>query len=483
MAPARLLLPSDLGVSFRDEPMSSLLSPERDKSSPPPRRRLRQQQSPPADDVPDTTQLPTDMLDATLSSQPKLIRFADTVVMPASAAQSPDWLGRPDRPPSDGSLCAVLRKHSGLSLFVRPVGWTDLHTKLLDVRFSELPACESPRPVNVAGSRPPRGLLRPSPTMTSLSAALTEILRPAARHVVVNTNAVQTMLSTLWPAPFTKPLLNPELPLFFGDRAYHKAIRTPIMWNFPSTSRMAAAHDDFDLPMMCYIGKNHLSMMRCSSARPAACPNEPIMRLQRVRSRTLMPANPNHDAHFVAIFIAMAQRHFYPSLAPSPKKESRWWPFESTSPRPKFRDLKLRLLSHDDVTGEFIVYTARVTAKFLERFHKPRKTARDAAGKVPGLDIEYTRIPIWPILGLRERLGKALGQDLVGPFDESSMETWDYGEEEADGKGQAKGKRKRQSVLDIFSEGSEEATDDEGPDRLGVKRRRLAEGSTVGVAA
>ncbi|PHH70084.1 hypothetical protein CDD80_6256 [Ophiocordyceps camponoti-rufipedis] len=423
-------------------------------------------------------------------------RLADTVVRPVPAVQKkPDWLGRAAKKPVKGSLNDILRQHAGLSLFVRPVGWTDLHAKLLRVEFCQLAPCQSPRPLMVAGSKPPRGFLRPSPTITTLSAALTEVLRPMVRPVVVvDPTAIHTVLSTLWPAPFTKPLLSPDLHLYFGHRVYYKAVRIPIMWNFPSASAPSDGHDPSQLPMMCYIGKTHLAMMRCSgSSRPAAAHNDPVMRLQRLRSKTLMPAEANHDAHFVAILVAMAQRHFYPSFMQFAKKEAMWRHPTRSTPQLKFCNLKLRLLTHDETTGEFIVYTATVTADFLDRFHRPWEAVRDEDGKVSGLVIEYTKIPIWPILGLRERLGKALGPDLVGLFDGSVMETWDSdsdsdsGTTESDeGQGRCRSKRKREPelVLDVFREGSsQETTEDEGAERLGLKRRRLGSGPAMGVTA
>ncbi|KAF4589809.1 hypothetical protein GQ602_003698 [Ophiocordyceps camponoti-floridani] len=426
-------------------------------------------------------------------------RLADTVVRPVLAVRKPDWLGRAAEKPVKDSLNDILRQHAGLSLFVRPVGWTDVHVKLLHVEFCQLAPCQWPRPLMVAGSKPRRGFLRPSPTITTLSTALTEVLRPMVRPVaVVDPTAIHTVLSTLWPAPFTKPVLNPDLHLYFGHRVYYKAVRVPIMWNFPSASAPSDGHDPSQLPMMCYIGKTHLAMMRCGlSSRPAAAHNDPVTRLQRLRSKTLMPGEANHDAHFVAMLVAMAQRHFYPSLMQFAKKEAMWRHPKRTTPKPEFRDLKLRLLTHDETTGEFIVYTATVTAKFLDRFHRPWEAVRDEDGKVSGLSIEYTKIPIWPILGLRERLGKALGADLVGLFDGSVMETWDSnsdsdsdtdtgsGSSEA-GKGRCKSKRKRELAVDVFNEGGcEEAAEDEGTEeRLpGLKRRRLGSGAAMGVTA
>ncbi|KAJ4178364.1 hypothetical protein NW767_014877, partial [Fusarium falciforme] len=63
-------------------------------------------------------------------------------------------------------------------------------------------------------------------------------------------------------------------------------------------------------------------------------------------------------------------------------------------------------------------------------FHDPFKAPpdeeddKDDDAAVSGFKIKYTRVPIWPILGLRERLGKAFGQDVVGSFNPDEMKTW-----------------------------------------------------------
>ncbi|OBS15718.1 hypothetical protein FPOA_13501 [Fusarium poae] len=104
-------------------------------------------------------------------------------------------------------------------------------------------------------------------------------------------------------------------------------------------------------------------------------------------------------------------------------------------------DLKLRIITHDNETREFIVYTGNVTKSFLRKFHHPFRAPRDDGDAAsPGLRIEYTRVPIWPLVGLRERLGKALGHEIVGAFDENEMETWEKDPEKETGE-----KRKRDS--------------------------------------
>ncbi|KAH6977715.1 hypothetical protein EDB80DRAFT_550113, partial [Ilyonectria destructans] len=63
--------------------------------------------------------------------------------------------------------------------------------------------------------------------------------------------------------------------------------------------------------------------------------------------------------------------------------------------------------------------------EFLEKFRNPSKApGGEEEMEFSGIKIEFTRVPIWSILGLRERLGKALGQDVVRYFNHEEMETW-----------------------------------------------------------
>ncbi|POR34391.1 Uncharacterized protein TPAR_05416 [Tolypocladium paradoxum] len=427
---------------------------------------------------------------------------ANTWPMPRRRRRRNTRMSRPSR----GSLYDILHEHAGTSLFVRPVCWTDLHARLLGACFHELAPCDTPLPTCIAGSPPSRGHMRPSRTITTLSDSLTEILLPTALHPVLCSKAVKTILSTLWPAPFDRPQLLPELHIFFGDRVYRDAVRTQVMWNYPpdggSSSQNSfisistrpadsyplatpAGHNPANLPMMCYIAKNQLASMRQTIFRVAPAPgrgwNEPVMRLQQARSRGLMPANADHDVQFVAIFLAMAQRHFYATPAPSCRRDSQWSPSRGEPPRPEFQDLTLRILTHDNDTAEFIVYTGHVTAKFLERFHEPLKNPCGEDGEIPGINIEYTRVPIWPILGLRERLGRAVGEEIVGPFEPADMETWEYDGMEG-GEAQNSSKRKLAVLSEVFNGNFDEETEDEEEaEHLGAKKRCLGEASPVGV--
>ncbi|ODA78059.1 hypothetical protein RJ55_06662 [Drechmeria coniospora] len=408
--------------------------------------------------------------------------------------------------PARDSIYDILHEHAGRSLFVRPIFWTDLHAKLLGVRFHELPSCDAPSPISVAGSPPSNGHMRPSQTITTLSNALTEILVPAVMHPILASHAVKSILSTLWPEPFSKPVFLPELHLFFKDRVYRDVVRAQVMWNHPSdeprssdgsfqstSTRPAdtagglstpAGHNPANLPMMCYIAKNQLAVMRKHIFRippgPGRSLNEPVFRLQQMRSRALTPANADHDVQFVAIFLAMAQHHFYPRPASSWGKH--WSSSAESPPQPHFQDIKLRILTHDCETAEFIVYTGHVPAKLLERFHCPSNACRLDDGSLPGVRIEYTRVPIWPILGLRERLGKAFGEEVVGPFDPTVMQSWEV--DEGDAEPQDVGKRKREALSEVFNRSFDDdsGTEEDEHVGVGVKRRCLA-GSSVSVVA
>lgn len=64
-------------------------------------------------------------------------------------------------------------------------------------------------------------------------------------------------------------------------------------------------------------------------------------------------------------------------------------------------------------------------AAFLTMFHEPHKTPKGDSE----VKIGYTHVPVWPVLGLKERLGQALGREVVGDFDPHNMETFPDEEE------------------------------------------------------
>lgn len=235
--------------------------------------------------------------------------------------------------------------------------------------------------------------------------------------------------------------------------------------------------------MLCYIGRAQLASIRKNLFRiapgPKKTPNEPVSRLQQLRAKALIPSNADNDAHFVGIFLAMAQKHFYENLPLFGQLKGQSSRTGARSNKPRFEDIVLRILTHDTETSDFMVYTAYVTAGFLERFEEPSRVPRlREDGGVPGMRIEHTRIPIWPILGLKERLGLALGYDLVGAIDVDKIERWEEPEGE-DARPASSSKRKRQALTEVVNSSFEEDADDEPA--LGGKKRCLAEGPPIGM--
>lgn len=416
---------------------------------------------------------------------------------------------RPIHQAARNSIYDLMYQQAGTSLFVRPLFWTDQHCHLLGVRFQELPPCDTPVPEEAAGTPPSRGHMRPSRAITTLSDALTEILLSSSQSHTLTSSAVRLVLGTLWPDAFSRVRLSSALCMFFGGRVYRDVVRVEVMWNFSShvmesyesfhsvSTRPAESfgltsvssspvHNPINLPMVSYISKSQLVAMRRNVFRVGRGPknslNEPVWRLQRLRSKMLNPSNDDHDPHLAGIFLAMAQRHFYGLPSPSTRNGQVWEPRETTL-NPTFHNLTLRILTHDNDTAEFIIYTATVTAAFLQRFHDPFNTPEDESGNVPGMDIQLTRVPIWPILGLRERMGKALGQEIVGPFNQDEIERWEDDGDDGDDTPTMSGKRKRKALSEVLNGSFEDDTNDDEADgpTLTAKKRRLREGSAVGL--
>ncbi|KAG5916609.1 hypothetical protein E4U42_007575 [Claviceps africana] len=366
---------------------------------------------------------------------------------PQTPSGSTDTTGcNEPRCPAPDSLNGILRQHAGTSLFLPPVFWKDMHVELLGARFVQLPPCNTPSLEITA--RPPRcfDYLKPSDVIEWLNDDFSELLDADQSSSAFSVTHLDRALGILWPRVFNFESRGERLQhIFYGNRVYRDVVFTQVLWNYPqkdmpsspssSTTMSTVAESPpmppspdhvSDLPMLCYISKRELGWMRgrisCTDRRhQRRRHNSPVRRLEQRRLQALMPANPDEDPILVAIFLAMAQRHFYGrpiqrrTLAPS-----------STRPeRPRFENRSLRILSDDSDTAEFIVYTGHVTAGFLDRFHDPSRAPRPDEQECCGMRIEYTKVPIWPIHGLRERLGRALGEDIVGPIDVSKMEMWE----------------------------------------------------------
>ncbi|KAF6795939.1 hypothetical protein CSOJ01_13281 [Colletotrichum sojae] len=462
------------------------------------------------------------------SSPMPVMALASTAAAAAKRSSKRRRVYRPD----EGSLYDKMWEHAGVSLFVRPICWTDLHVRLLGANFVEMPRCDTPVPPQSprgAPVSPSRCHLKPSAAATTLSRELTAMLAPGSnRHFY--TQSIRTVMSTLYPEKLSRDRMHPALHHHFGGLVYRDTCRVQVAWD-PAPSRSGSIGsfesastrpaESFGVPtggagdgttsgsssgsgasqqapptqpVLAYIGKAQIASTRRNMYRVIQGPNRayngPVERLQQLRSKMFVPPNPNHDPLIVGIILALAQRRFYGEPMPT---ASKWLPSRATPlgpGEPEFYDVTVHLLTHDNETSEFIVYKGVVAADLLRKFHEPTKNPRTAAGKTlaekmgelaeeGGIRIEYTRVPIWPILGLKERLGKALGSDIVGHFDEDNIETWE--EEPERNPDRLKRRRDREALAEVFNGSFEEEAPDGMP--LSGKRRCLVdeESGQVGV--
>ncbi|EPE07995.1 hypothetical protein F503_00778 [Ophiostoma piceae UAMH 11346] len=365
--------------------------------------------------------------------------------------------------PDPGSLYDILRENCGRSLFVLPILWTDIHPRLLRTDFIAnepiLDAIHLSPPMSSGTTKGTRS--QPSSADEELSCDLTSLLSAHDMRPFSKSRAIKNVLSTLFQTPFSRPKSNSDLDLHFGDRVFRKAVRIPVLWSSPSgvgssfdsaatrvissfghASSSARENNDFrgpsfthsssqgalDGPTVAYINRSHLSMIRQNLFRIVPGPeggdvdNTPVSRLQYLRSKQLMPTDRDRDPYLMGVFLGMAQAHFYESAPSRIASQVMWWNSAQRNcrmtPVTEFRDVKLRILTHDDETSDFMVYTTTVTADFLRKFAEPTKNTETSDEAARRMKIELTRVPVWPILGLRARLGKALGTDLVGDLEE-----------------------------------------------------------------
>jgi hypothetical protein len=409
------------------------------------------------------------------------------------AKQSPTTAQTPGRKrrrrgtdPQPGSLFDTLRRRSGESLYVLPLCWTDQHTQLLDVHYALHEPITTPVPGPVHD--PDRV---PSVAATALCAELNMLVDRTCNKRSLKTRAIKDVFSLFFPETLMRSRTSAELTLYFGGRAYPKAVRCPVFWNgptepgssFDSASTRPAMSFSRDSrppsperrgddtfaqePILGYVNREVLGSLRQNLYRVAPCPgdrrpNAPVLGLQHLRAKLLQPANLDEDPHFVGLVIAMAQSLFYSGTRwrttpqPTPRGGIRLTDEESL---PAFRDVPIRLVTVDEARHQFIVYTANVTATFLERFARPSEAPRPtpanshisqspSGASEGGLDINYTKVPVFPLWGLKERMAKALGPDIAGDMSYFDAQNVD-------------------STLDLFETPRERET------RLCAKRRRL----------
>ncbi len=361
---------------------------------------------------------------------------SDSDVSPAPAKRRP--CRRRITQPEQGSLYDILHDHAGTSLYLVPICWTDRHSNLLGARFSKRAAVVRPIPDLVHGV-----WLEPSKMAQTLTSELHTLVREDATpaRAFCKNRAMKHILSTLFPTTLARPKTGAELNLYFGHRVFRKVVRIPCVWKSPSSvdtsfdscptlpstsfAQIAKNGRDPGMPMLAYINKSQLAAIRKNLygvfRGPENNTNAPVANLQRLRSKMLVPEDANHDPYLVAIMLAMAQAHFYheSSSRSSSQGSSHGGRKSVRIAPPAFRDVKIQVITHDegnDSNPNFVVYTAVVTAAFLERFMSPHLAPKSPTGEAcaAGMDISYTPVSFWPILGLKERLSRALGREIAG---------------------------------------------------------------------
>ncbi|KAL0468464.1 hypothetical protein QR685DRAFT_341981 [Neurospora intermedia] len=349
--------------------------------------------------------------------------------------------------PDEGSIYDIMHDNSGKSLYVLPICWTDLHATLLGASFTEGAPIVTPVPQSIHGQ-----WLDPSLLARQLTDQLHTLIRnePSMTRVFCKNMAMKNAMGIFFPDRLANPKMNAELDIYFGQRVFRKAVRIPCLWktlvgssfatiptvpndsfyvpNSPQEPQPEIPQQTPNMPILAYFNKSQLALIRQNLFRIIQTPfnpNDAVAGLQALRSKHLIPADVDQDPYLVAMMVSMAQSNFYQDALYSQKSDSQQSTrssngklFELTEP--KFEDTKVAIISHDEGienNPRFLVYTATVTADYMERWLYPLKVPQSSkkAKKQISLDITMTPVPFWPILGLKERLARALGKDLVGP--------------------------------------------------------------------
>lgn len=368
-----------------------------------------------------------------------------------------------------------MHDHSGESLFIIPICWSDAHATLLGANFIDRDPVRKPVPdfTSVSSRYPPR----PSKIATELSEDLTTIL--GSKSSPFNSQSIKQVMRTLFPATLSKPKSDVDLELRFGQMVLRRAVRVAVLWKHPdgadcsfdsAATKLTSSYGRIpgggcvpcdsqysdwsasssqpppNRPLLAFVNRTHLASVRRNLYRVMPGPldgdqqNTPVTNLQVLRSKRLVPKKSDHDSYLVAVMLAIAQLQCYP---PRSKQSSRFSSQRSsqnsasrteTMPtNPGFRDVPVRILCHDSDTAEFVVYNAVVTADFLRRFCEPTKAPAADAPFNGGMKVDVTRVPIWPVLGLKERLARALGPEVTGEelskIIDGDIETWESEQE------------------------------------------------------
>ncbi|KAF5988550.1 hypothetical protein FBULB1_1426 [Fusarium bulbicola] len=293
--------------------------------------------------------------------------------------------------PAEGSLWWNIRQYPRKALFKKPDRWSDLHNKVLGVSWYEVKIDNTHRMISVNEE-----------DIAKLQSCVPELLKTRGKGKF--TELLQMTLVTLWPGVFSEVKNIPRVfDIHFDTRIYKEAVRVDAAWACQSIRPTPVSHSSnmnlnqvslLDQVLICYAETRRW-------LRPNPREHDPTKRLNRLHHNSLLSPDPHHDAQFVGILLAMAQRVFYAQ--------------DSTEGLPgSFADTKMRVITLDREAREFIVYKGHITKEFLAAFHAPFEGELDEEIRLRDPTITYTRVPLRPVLDLKGRLGEALGREIVG---------------------------------------------------------------------
>ncbi|KAH8743745.1 hypothetical protein F5883DRAFT_440621 [Diaporthe sp. PMI_573] len=355
--------------------------------------------------------------------------------------------------PEPGSLYDILYENQGQALFTLPIYWQDQHARLLGVQWNHLDTVRRPVPnLNSLSSKYPS---RPTEVARDLTNDLITILEEGTGNLPLA--ALKKVLSTMFPNTLLKTQSNLRMNIRFGNAIFKSSVRVPLVWkrynshvsdsNFTklrysqdrvsSSSLQSASLSWTNQPLLGFINRTRLHQVRSTLYRPRPGPrktaNIPGDRLQKLLYKWVKPQNADKDSYLVATMLAIAQWQCSSSLSRSSPRSSAQ---ASPLPQPEVRGIPVKIITQDHEKAEFIIYSTVVTAAFLNRFAFPSKAPAVTDMQGRGLNINLTRVQIWPVLGLKERLAKALGPEIAGDLAchdiaDSNIETWETEEERA----------------------------------------------------
>ncbi|KAL5594085.1 uncharacterized protein BROUX77_007432 [Berkeleyomyces rouxiae] len=358
------------------------------------------------------------------------------------------------------SIYHVLHQYQTTSLHVRPISWSDQHAKIFKVEWDHLERSQHPTPnITLPTIDTPQNVIE-------LSQHLSTLFTTRETTPYSDLSCVMSILWRLFPDRHPTVESRPDslLPFWLGGRPNNSAVKLQAVWELSDnpevndcsfstestmpfdsestsvadTASFGGINDDEAIkekespkyharPVMAYVSRDRLNLLRHGMFRipagPKRCANMPVINLHRKRAIKLRPAIPDEDMYLAAAFISMAQRYFYPRVIGSEKS------FDPEQIRP-FEDVKLRILVSDAASEDFIVYTTTVTKELLSALHNPRTLVMPGYGPLSAmssLKITTQHVAARPIYGLRERLGKALGDvfgESFGEFPGIETELW-----------------------------------------------------------